>query len=96
MGRRVIVSPEARGDLLRLNGFLSRKSARAARRAIDVIDTGLRELGDYPERGRPVGDGIRSLPIRFGASGCVVQYRIDEDAVLIARIFHMREDRAGG
>jgi len=35
----------------------------------------------------------RELYIRFGDSGYVVQYRVDADAVVVARIFHAREDR---
>jgi len=38
-------------------------------------------------------DGLRHLYIPFGASGYVVQYRVGEDAVVVARIFHAREDR---
>lgn len=45
-----------------------------------------------PRIGQRVG-GARELYIRFGDSGYVVQYRIDADAVLVARIFHMREAR---
>ncbi len=45
-----------------------------------------------PRIGQQVG-AARELYIRFGDSGYVVQYRIDPDAVLVARIFHMREAR---
>ena len=38
-------------------------------------------------------DGLRHLYIPFGDSGYVVQYRVDADAVVVARIFHAREDR---
>lgn len=87
--------PEARADLLRLNAFLAPQSPRAARRAMDAIDSGLRSLSDMPDRasGRP--HGVRELMIPFGMSGYVVQYRIDHDAVIIARVSHMREDRRG-
>lgn len=93
MSRRVVVSPEARQDLLRLNAFLAEKSDTAARRAMDAIDKGLRGLVDYPERGRDIGDGLRSLPIPFGQSGYDARYRVTADHVVIARVFHMRENR---
>lgn len=93
MIRRVVVSTEARRDLLRLNVFLAQKSETAARRAMDSIDIALRALPDYPERGREIGYGIRSLPIPFGQSGYVARYRIERDHLIIARVFHMREDR---
>ena len=35
----------------------------------------------------------RELMVPFSSSGYVVRYRVDPDAVVIARIFHMREDR---
>lgn len=36
---------------------------------------------------------MRELYIQFGDSGYVVQYRVDGDIVVVARIFHMREAR---
>lgn len=35
----------------------------------------------------------RELMISFSSSGYVVRYRVDTDAVIVARIFHMRENR---
>lgn len=93
MSRRVVVSSEARRDLLRLNAFLAEKSETAARRAMDAIDIGLRGIGDYSERGRDIGGGLRSVPIPFGQSGYVARYRVEPDHIVIARVFHMREDR---
>ena len=40
-----------------------------------------------------VQNSLRELYIRFGDSGYVVQYRVDTNVVVIARIFHMREAR---
>jgi len=94
--RRVVVSSEARKDLLRLNAFLAEKSDRAARRAMDGIDAALRGLADYADRGREIGDGVRILPIPFGQSGYVARYRVEADQIVIARVFHMREDRDDG
>lgn len=75
--------------------FLVEVSPDAALRAIDVIETALRRLSLYPDSGRRAAGDHRELPIRFGSGGYVAQYRIDPDAVVIARIFHMREDRPG-
>jgi hypothetical protein len=36
---------------------------------------------------------MREFVIRFGQSGYVVQFRVMDDTVVIARIHHMREDR---
>lgn len=95
MALPVRLSILARADRARLAAFLAEVSPHAAERAIDTIETALRRLSLYPESGRrSAGDG-RDFPIRFGDSGYIVQYRVDHDAVVIARIFHMREDRPG-
>jgi len=38
MSLRIIVAPEARSDLFRLNTFLAGKSEGAARRAMDAVE----------------------------------------------------------
>jgi plasmid stabilization system protein ParE len=89
---RITVAPEARADLFRLNAFLAGKSDAAARRAMDAIDAGLRSLCDMPDRAPERSPGLRAFPIRFGQSGYIVQFRVRDDTVVIARIHHMRED----
>ena len=93
MNYRITVAPEARADLFRLNAFLAGKSDAAARRAMDAIDAGLRSLGEMPDRAPERSAGMREFVIRFGQSGYVVQFRVRDDTVVIARIHHMREDR---
>jgi plasmid stabilization system protein ParE len=80
----VRLAPAAEADLLRLARFLADADEAAARRARDRIADGLRSLASCR---------LRELYIRFGDSGYVVQYRMDTDAVIVARIFHMREAR---
>ena len=93
MRHRVNVTPEARADLFRLNLFLANQSPNAARRAMDAIDAGLRSLGEMPSRAPENSAGMHTFPIRFGQSGYIVQFRVRDDTVVIARIHHMREDR---
>ncbi|MFY8164439.1 MAG: type II toxin-antitoxin system RelE/ParE family toxin [Brevundimonas sp.] len=93
MKHRVNVTPEARADLFRLNLFLANQSPTAARRAMDAIDAGLRSLARMPARARRTSDDLHTFPIRFGQSGYLVQFRVMDDTVVIARIHHMREDR---
>jgi plasmid stabilization system protein ParE len=95
MTHRVVVSPRARADLLRLNAFLAEKNPGAARRAMDAIDAGLRSLSTLPFRNAADDAGLRTLNVRFGRSGYVVCYRVDPGVVVIARVFHMRDDRGG-
>ena len=93
MNYRITVAPEARADLFRLNAFLAGKSDSAARRAMDAIDAGLRSLARMPARARRTSADLHTFPIRFGQSGYIVQFRVRDDTVVIARIHHMREDR---
>ncbi|MCA3718219.1 type II toxin-antitoxin system RelE/ParE family toxin [Brevundimonas sp.] len=93
MSHRVIVLPGARSDLLRLNAFLAMKNPRAAHRAMNAIEVGLRSLSTMPLRHAADTQGLRTLNIRFGRSGYVACYRVDGDTVVVARVFHMREDR---
>lgn len=77
----------------RLGLFLVEKSPRAALRAVSRIEAALISLQNMPTRNPMRLEGHRELMIRFSSSGYVVRYRIDPKAVIIARIFHMRENR---
>lgn len=83
----------ARQDRERLAAFLTEHNPQAAMDALETIAAGLNSLSQHPHLGHSVDDGLRELSIRFGASGYVVRYRVDPDAVVVARIFHMRENR---
>ena len=87
--------PEAQDDLRRLYEFISPHSSQAASRAIDVILAGVDKLQDFPETGylwEPDTD-YRELPLRFGAKGYVVRYRLLENQIIIVRIWHSLENR---
>ena len=94
MIRSVRLTVAADRDLLRLVDFLVDKSPRSAVRAGAAIDRGIRSLSHLSERGRqaPV-EGLRELVIAFGRRAYVVQYRVDADEVVVARIFHNLEHR---
>ncbi len=92
---RVELAPRAERDLVRLADFLAAHSETAARRAGDAIKRGLRSLTRMPARARRISDDLHEFDIHFGKSGYVVQFRVDHDTVVIARVFHMREDRHG-
>jgi plasmid stabilization system protein ParE len=91
--RPVRFEPRAERDLDRLRGFLEAFSPEVARRAARSLRAGILGLSDFPDQGAPINGGRRELYLRFGDSGYVVQYRVDPDAILVARIFHLREDR---
>ena len=91
MRRPVRLTPRAYRDLLRLVDFLAEANPNAARRARDVIVAGLNSLETLSEGGRPLSGGRRELPIRFGRYADVSLYRVDDDAVVIAKIRHSHE-----
>ncbi|MBA4806735.1 type II toxin-antitoxin system RelE/ParE family toxin [Brevundimonas sp.] len=64
-----------------------------ARRCLATIRQGLKSLSEMPARRPIIRAGVRELHIPFGDSGYVVQYRVDADVVVVARIFHAREER---
>lgn len=87
--------PGAQEDLRRLYEFISPHSPQAASRAIDTILEGVERLQYFPETGylwEPDTD-YRELLLRFGAKGYVVRYRLFENQVIIARVWHSLESR---
>ncbi len=86
-------TPEAVRDLVQLREFLGKKNAVAAERAAVRIRQAAAALREQPELGRIVeGEAFRDLVAPFGGA-YVLRYRIDEDAVVVARVWHGREDR---
>lgn len=93
MSLPIRMSLTAQRDRARLAAFLVEKNPAAALRAVEAIVAGISALGDYPLRGQACADGLRELMIPFGQSGYVARYRVERDHIIIARVFHMREDR---
>lgn len=87
--------PQAHADVERLHDFLSPKNPGAADRVADLLFESARSLKDAPHKGRPLQSGFRELIVPFGEGAYVLRYRVDEenDAVLIVRIWHSREQR---
>ena len=86
--------PLAENDLERLETFLLERNPKAAVRAARAIRDAVLSLEDSAECGPLVSDlGTRELAVRFGRNGYAVQYRVLDDIVLVARIFHKREQR---
>jgi plasmid stabilization system protein ParE len=52
-------------------------------------------LRERPYLGRPLAghDDYRQIVLQAGRAAYVVQYRIDEDRLVIVRVFHGRESR---
>lgn len=87
-------TPGAVNDLARLRAFIGDKNPSAARRAALRILQAAAVLRDQPELGRAVEDeDFRDLVAPFGGGAYVLRYRVDPDAIVIARVWHSREER---
>lgn len=90
---RIRWSPEARRDAARLTTFLRKQSPDVAHRLMLRIVNATDSLADAPSLGRSVGDDLRQLIVPFGSSGYVIYYRVLDQDVFIARLWHGREER---
>ena len=89
----VALTPEALADLDRLDHFLREKNPAAADRMLSTIDAGLTRLTTTPHTGRPIpASTLRVLIVRFGKGSYVCLYRVTGRAVIVARLYHTRED----
>lgn len=94
MKRDVRLTSAANRDLARLIDYLAKRSPSAALRAADALEAAIFSLDEFSERGRPGPEpGLRELIVPFGDGAYVVRYRVDPHAVVVAQIFHGREDR---
>ena len=91
----VIITEEARADVVRLRSFLREKSPLAASRLGNVLADTFGLLARSPCLGRPVTSvvGLHRLVIPFGAGGYVLHYRYvsDSNGLQVLRIRHTRE-----
>ena len=93
-------SASARDDLIRLYQFLLDRASTAedlagAQRALDAIDRAFESLSRSPFIYRKVGLSpfLRELLIRFGSSGYVALFEInDASTVTILAVRHQLED----
>ena len=95
MKREVRLTSIANRDLVRVIEFLADwNPAAAALRAHDTREAAIQSLDMFSERGRPGPElDLRELIVPFGSGAYVVQYRVEPTTVVVARIFHGREDR---
>jgi len=93
---RLIWLDQSRDDLERLYDFLLDKDPVAAKRAIQVIREGAKQLLRFPDIGRRMDDDTdrRELIVPFGVGAYVLRYRRhDDEAVVVLRVWHSREVR---
>ncbi|POZ49812.1 type II toxin-antitoxin system RelE/ParE family toxin [Methylovulum psychrotolerans] len=95
--RRLVWFPEALADLRRLQDFVFANNPTAAAKAAKRILEAAAKLRTHPFLGRPVEDishhEFRDLSVAFGKAGYVLRYAVTDDAVILMKIWHSREDR---
>lgn len=86
---------EANADFRRIYQFLFDLDPLAATRAVAAILADIDLLLTHPDMGmiRPNEPEFRKWVVTFGQAGYVIDYRFDETALFINRIWHSREDR---
>jgi addiction module RelE/StbE family toxin len=82
---RVIWSPRAIRDLASIDSYISQFAPLAARRFTARLVSTVRSLATNPNRGRPVGDGVREL---VAVKPYLVIYEVTGGGVQILHIKH--------
>jgi len=91
---RLVWSPAARRDLIRLRQFIEPHNPAAARRAAAALRKAASLLREQPGIGRRIeGREDRELPVSFGRRGYLLRYRLHADTIVILRVWHGLEDR---
>lgn len=89
----VTLTPGALSDFDRLDCFLREKNPAAADRMLNAFNIAFTRLAENPFDSPVISaSNLRARIIRFGKDGYACLYRINGPTVLIARIFHTRED----
>ena len=92
---KLVWSPAARRDLIRLREFIEPHDPAAAGRAAAILRKAANLLQEQPGIGRRIeGREDRELSVPFGQRGYLLRYRLHEDTIVILRIWHGLEDRA--
>ena len=83
---------EAIADLERLRSFIEPKNPFAARRISSELLDGINNLHTFPKMGLPVARALDPETIRdLFISQYTVRYLLDEDYVVILRVWHGKE-----
>ena len=93
---RLVYSQEAVADLIRLRQFIADHDPSAAARVAADLLARIDNLCSFPEIGRPVSQAPQPDTVRdFIFGKYVVRYTLHEHALVVLRIWHHYENRAG-
>ncbi|MCP4488330.1 MAG: type II toxin-antitoxin system RelE/ParE family toxin [Gammaproteobacteria bacterium] len=83
--------------MTRLRKFLKKENPPVVKNASQRILSAANLLIRNPEAGMPSPDedceAFRDLYARFGRGGYTIRYRITQQAIIIVRVWHSREER---
>ena len=80
-------SPEAAADFDAIVEYIRKQNPSAAERVADKIYNGVEALASFPRQGR-IGRTKGTRELVFSPLPYVVVYRVEEEAVEIARMLH--------
>jgi plasmid stabilization system protein ParE len=86
---RVAWTRRAAADLVAIRTYIGWDSPLAGRRTAQRLKTAGDSLGDFPERGRLVGEGVRELAVIYPY---IIRYVVRAGQVRILRIKHGAQD----
>jgi len=90
----LIWSTAARADLIRLRQFIEPYNPEAARNAAQTLKNAANLILQHSGIGKRLeGRQDRELFIPFGRRGYIIRYRIEENAIIVQKIWHGLEDR---
>ena len=93
---KLIYSPEAVEDLIRLRDFISKWSPSAAARIGRELVTRIKKLRQFPEMGSTVQEADDPESVRDVVFGrYIVRYIVHSNVIAILRIWHHLENREG-
>lgn len=91
---KLVWSPAARRDLIRLREFIEPHNPDAARRAAEALKKAADLLLEHPAIGMRIEDrDDRELFIPHGQRGYIMRYRLHNETIVILRLWHGLEDR---
>jgi addiction module RelE/StbE family toxin len=80
-------SPEAAADFAAIVEYIREQNPSAAERVADAIYDGCSSLASFPRKGRP-GRTRGTRELVFSPLPFIAVYRVEEEAVEIARVLH--------
>ena len=88
--KKIVFSSKAVADLTRLKNFVVEKNPNAAITITNHLKKDIKKISKHPDIGLPV-KGMISIRDFFILS-YITRYKIEDDAIIILRIWHHKED----